>query len=297
MISSSGMIDIARGFIYHFSGDQFDITSRRISKFRLIPSLPPDVYEPDDNQDLATPLVLSPQGFTDVPDLSMGTDGVDWYEINMPAMTHLSIDVVYDQNLGALSADLWDRRGVNNPLSFGLPVAQDFRGTGTSRLVYVNTTAPERLYLRVFGDPNPAYAMMIETIVEDDQYDVGGIDNNSPCAPSIIPTIAANTEHRNLVLRDDDWYRVQLPPGTTELDMRVEHGFFSGDLNVMVIGDNPADCAGAFGRIIAGSYGTGPGDDEVLSGVNVTGRSSVLIRVYGANLFMRNIYDLHLTTR
>jgi hypothetical protein len=42
--------------------------------------------------------------------------------------------------------------------------------------------------------------------------------------------------------------------------------------------------------------GTGPGDDEVLTGVNVTGRSSVLIRMYGANLFMRNIHDPHLTT-
>ena len=79
--------------------------------------------------------------------------------------------------------------------------------------------------------------------------------------------------------------------------MRVEHGFFSGDLNVMVIGDDPADCAGAFGRIIAGGYGVGPTDDEGLGAVNVTGRPSVLIRVYGANLFMRNIYDLHLTTR
>jgi hypothetical protein len=47
-------------------------------------------------------------------------------------------------------------------------VAQDYRGTGSSRLIYVNTTAPERLYLRVFGNSNPAYAMMIETIVEDD---------------------------------------------------------------------------------------------------------------------------------
>jgi hypothetical protein len=67
--------------------------------------------------------------------------------------------------------------------------------------------------------------------------------------------------------------------------------------NVMVISDDPADCPGAFGRIIAGGYGTGPGDDEVLTGVDVTGRTSVLIRVYGANLFMRNIYDLHVTTR
>jgi hypothetical protein len=56
----------------------------------------------------------------------------------------------------------------NFSLTVGLPVAQDYRGTGSSRLIYVNTTAPERLYLRVFGNSNPAYAMMIETIVEDD---------------------------------------------------------------------------------------------------------------------------------
>jgi hypothetical protein len=54
---------------------------------------------------------------------------------------------------------------------------------------------------------------------------------------------------------------------------------------------------GAFGRIIAGGFGTGPGDDEVLTGVDVTGRTSVLIRLYGTNLFMRNIYHLHVTTR
>lgn len=66
-----------------------------------------------------------------------------------------------------------------------------------------------------------------------------------PCAPSIIPTIAAITVHRILVLCDD---------------------------------------------------GTGPGDDEGLTGVNLTGRTSVLIRAYGANLYMRNICDLHVAT-
>ena len=136
---------------------------------------PSDAFEPNDTPEQAAALPLNVPGYTDVPNLSMGSDGVDWYEISVPAMTHLSIDIVYDQNLGALNADLWDRRGVRNPLSFGLPQARDYRGMGTSRLVYVNTTAPERLYLRVFGPVNPAYAMMIETIDEDDMHDINGV--------------------------------------------------------------------------------------------------------------------------
>ena len=256
-----------------------------------------DAFEPNETFGDAQPLALNVPGSTSFANLVMENGGTDWYEINVPALTHLSIDLVFEPAQGSLSADLWDRRGVENPLAFGLAQAQDYTGTGLARLVYVNATAPERLYLRVFGAANPAYSLIIDAIEADDQYDRNGVDNNAPCSPSVIPTVAANTLHANLVLRDDDWFRVNLPPGTTLLDVAVNHRFFSGDLHFMVIGDDPADCAGAFSRVIAGGFSTAAVDNEVLTSIDVAGRTSVLVRVFGANLFMRNIYDLTVTAR
>lgn len=281
-----------------------DGPKRVIAAFALPPASGRDAFEPNNSFTDAQPLALQVPGITTFTGLVMESPAEDWYRIMLPPIGHVRFDLIFEHNLGNLQMELWDRRGASNPNSFGQRLAGSYDSTAQrsyETLSFVNVTNPHELFLRIYGEAgatNPAYTLVVTTLSIDDIHDQGLIDNNSPCPPSVIPTLALGQTYDSLVARDDDWYRVTIPQGINRLDVRVDHAFFSGDLNIMVIGDNPADCAGAFSRIIAGGYSTDASRnfEEVLN-VDVSGRSSVLIRIYGSNFLMRNIYDLTLTGR
>lgn len=275
-----------------------------IAAFALPPTGSRDALEPNDTQADAQPLLLTVPGLTTITGLRIENAGVpDWYRIQLPPRTHLTVDLVFEHNQGDLQLDLWDRRGVENPGSFGLSVGFSYSSSSVrsfETVNYVNITNPTELLMRVYGEgaaTNPAYTLLLNTIELDDAYDINNIENNTACS-STIPTLVLGQRYDDLVCRDDDYYRFVIPPGITQLDVVVEHPFFSGDLHVMVIANADGDCAGAFGRIIGGGFSSDPvATSESLLSVNVAGQNSVWVRVYGANLFMRNIYALTVTGR
>jgi len=261
-----------------------------------------DAYEPNNDYTRAQPVAIksgNPQdNISTVSGLVLSAGDEDWYRLRLPALTHLRIDAIFSHSQGNIQMQLWDRRSVYQDRSWGQAVGESYTATNDEAITFANLTNPADLYLRVYvegGTGNPAYVLSFTTTDIDDQYDVT-TTNNSAC--ETVPTLALNTTHEDLVLRDEDWYRLTLPNGTTQIDVDISHFFFSGDLNFMVIGDVPADCGGVYSRIITGGYGNDAGQNrERVTNINVSGRTSVLLRVYGANSFMRNLYDLRVDAR
>jgi len=261
-----------------------------------------DAYEPNNDYARAQPVAIksgNPQdNISTVSGLVLSAGDEDWYRLRLPALTHLRIDAIFSHAQGNIQMQLWDRRSVYQDRSWGQAVGESYTATNDEAITFANLTNPADLYLRVYtegGTGNPAYVLSFTTTDIDDQYDVT-TTNNSAC--ETVPTLALNTTHEDLVLRDEDWYRLTLPNGTTQIDVDISHFFFSGDLNFMVIGDVPADCGGVYSRIITGGYGNDAGQNrERVTNINVSGRTSVLLRVYGANSFMRNQYDLRVDAR
>ena len=259
-----------------------------------------DAFEPNNSLAEAQPAALTIPGVTTLSNLVMeGPD--DWFRLTLPPLTHVRLTIIFEHAQGDLNLQLFDRRQAFGPDEFGAMVGGSFGAGNSEQITYVNINAPQELLARVYhaaGGSNPAYTMIIETVANDDQFSAPGtLDNSSPCGN--IFTLNLNQKYENLVLRQsDDWYRFNLPPGTTSVDVRVDHSFFSGDLNVMVVGNAAGDCNGVFARIIGGGFSNDAGRNfEEALNVNVTGQSSILVRVYGANFFMRNLYDLTVTAR
>jgi len=261
-----------------------------------------DAYEPNNDYTRAQPVAIksgNPQdNISTVSGLVLSAGDEDWYRLRLPALTHLRIDAIFSHAQGNIQMQLWDRRSVYQDRSWGQAVGESYTATNDEAITFANLTNPADLYLRVYtegGTGNPAYVLSFTTTDIDDQYDVT-TTNNSAC--ETVPTLALNTTHEDLVLRDEDWYRLTLPNGTTQIDVDISHFFFSGDLNFMVIGDVPGDCGGVYSRIVTGGYGNDAGQNrERVTNINVSGRTSVLLRVYGANSFMRNQYDLRVDAR
>lgn len=262
-----------------------------------------DNYEPNNTFTDAQAIFLPPgTGITSITNLVMGAGNEDWYLLSLPKLQHVRIDVIFQHTAGDLQAQLWDRRSVNN-LAFGQAVGESYSSSAAFSqevLTYANVSNPDELYLRIFGEGgvgNAAYTLQFTTVDVDDAFDIAGA-NNGPCETVTGLTLTGLNAQRvdeDLILRDEDWYRITLPNGATTLDVEVSHFYFSGDLNFMLITDN-GNCGSAFSNIFAGSFSTNAGENfERLNGVDVSGRSSVLLRVFGATNFMRNQYDLKIT--
>jgi len=258
-----------------------------------------DLYEPNNDPATAQPIFLPASGTASINNLVLAADGnEDWYAINVPALTHFRVDLVFAHNTGNLQLSLWDRRSVFQNLGFGQAVGESFTDTDNEAITYANVSAPKQLWLRVYRDGsagNTPYSLLFSVIETDDAFD-NTAPNNSPC--QTVTSINPNQDYEDLVLRDEDWYRVALPNGTTTITVDVTHFYFSGDLNVMIIGDDPNDCSGAFGRILGGGFSVDAGAPaESVVNFNVAGRSSILLRVYGSTNFMRNLYDLRVSAQ
>lgn len=256
-----------------------------------------DNYEPNNRFQDAQPIFLSNSGQTDVLNLTMAANDEDWYLLTLPQLVHVRIEMIFEHNQGNLQMQLWDRRGSVGEAGLGNTVGEGFASTPSRSfevMTYTNVTAPDRLWLRVFGEggvANPAYSLSFITQNIDDVFDIAA-PNNGPC--ETVPTINLNQTYEDLVLRDEDWYRVVLPQGTTTISVEATHAIFSGDVNFMVLSD-PSPCG--FGQILRGGFSTDTSKpSELETGIDVTGQSSVLIRVFGANFFSRNQYDLRVST-
>jgi hypothetical protein len=245
-----------------------------------------DVFEENDSLDNPANLSL---GLTE--NLVLRPVDDDWYRIQLAPLVHARITVSFDAFEGDVQAQLWDRRSAL-PGEFGFAAGESYSSTDQEIITYVNLTAPDELLLRVYGEggaSNPSYSINIETFITDDIYDTGGANNDLSC--SVLPTLPFGT-YNNLVGRDDDWYRVDVS-GVNAIDVRADHFFFSGNMHLMVTEDIPGNCA-LFNNILPGGGGFSNfslNNFEELTNVDVSGRNSVLVRVYGATR-QTNLYNL-----
>lgn len=247
-----------------------------------------DPFEPNDTYQTAALLNL-PATFNTFTNLQLS--GEDWYRFSLPPDTHIRVEMNHQSGFGNMQMQMWDRRSTL-PLSFGTNVGESYSSTDTEIITYVNRTNPSELFLRIYpeGTPNTApYSLSLELFNLDDPLEFNQkVDNNSPCNP--LAVLSAGAVHQNLICRDDDWYRIDTSELST-LTVQVEHQFFSGNLHLMITADDPQNCNGAFGQILAGAFSNEPVNIEQISNLDVSGRNSVLLRVYGA-IRETNFYNL-----
>jgi len=267
--------------------------SEAVAFFR--PSTSPQSNEPNNSWQDAFPVHLPRDGIVEFQ--SKMEDVEDWYELTLPPLAHFRARITFSvPGTSNIQAQLWDRRAALGD-EWGMPLSQSYRSTPEStyeEITFVNMSEPASLLLRVYDDGLPQgqdYLVFFSIFEVDDTYDTAGRENNTAC--SNLPMLPIGQTHTDLICRNDDWYRVMLPAGATKLSVSACHEYFSGDINLMVVDDSPADCGTAFSRILAGGYGTvNPDGCERIDNLDVTGRSCVLIRVYGADNFSRNFYNL-----
>jgi uncharacterized repeat protein (TIGR02543 family) len=219
----------------------------------------------------------------------------DWYKLNIGPQTHLQITMSYVESAGNINMQLWDRRASAFPV-WGYIVGESYDTNGEEVITYVNRTEARVLYLRTYGEQgatNPAYSLLLETVEEDDQFDLNGARNNSACDD--LPQLNLDQNYDLLISRDDDYYRFDVR-GVNSIDVIVEHEIFSGDLNFMVLPDDPANCENVFNNIIAGGYSSSVLNDfEQLTDIDVSQHDSILVRVYGATYSSTNCYELQVS--
>jgi hypothetical protein len=257
-----------------------------------------DSFEPNNNFNEPTPIDLS--GGSQVIDQLVIFDGAtsdeDWYAVQLPPLTHMRVTMNHDSSNRDLQLSLWDRRSPINEFDFGFAAGSSFTATDNEVITYVNNTAPESILLRVYSDVpgNPApYSLSFETFFQDDQYDIGNENNDVAC--DNLPLLAVNQKYSGLICRDDDWYRFDVS-AFDEIDVRVDHLFFSGNLHLMVA-INPGNCELVINSLIAGGFSNfSLNNFEEVLGIDVNGLDTVYIRVYGA-IRQTNLYDLTVTGR
>jgi V8-like Glu-specific endopeptidase len=249
----------------------------------LVPyDIPGDSNEDNDTYEQATEVPLRGSMFNQV------LQDDDWFKLIVPPDEHMVIDIAFDHELGDINAQLYDRRGAFEDEPFAVEVAAGYSTTDNERLTYVNTTGADFLYLRIYGEQgatNPVYSFVQNFIFRDDALE---FLNDGSCYELL--TIQPNNSYFDLVLRDDDWYRVPVT-GLSQLHVVLEHEYFSGDLDIMITRDRGV--CDAYNDVIALGNTHDPRVVEQVS-ADVSGLDSVLIRVYGEQR-QKNFYNLVIT--
>lgn len=230
-----------------------------------------DTFEPNDFRQQATDIPLDQEQ-------TLVLRNEDWFRVNVSVPIHLGIQATYSPGQGNLQMQLWDIRS-GRPGDPGHIVGESYGTTGTESMNYVNLTDPGTLFLRVYSDTpgsKQLYRLNVKTFDTDDLFSID-LTNNNQCS---APALPINGTYENLILREDDYYRVDVRQYDF-VDVRIDYDYFSGNLHLMLL-DEGGDCDSAFSRFVAGSFNTAPlGFDEVRN-LDVRNIDFLLIRVYGA---------------
>lgn len=240
-----------------------------------------------EENDLLDQSVLLP---TDVTNSNLVQNDEDWYYLDLSDGDSVQVNVNFSDAQGDIGLEIYEARcffsgdGSRVKVAQSYNVDQDFESAN-----YVNNTGNDRIYVRIYdqtpGETNPSYSIFAETFT-DDAFEVGG----TPANPAVgLPT---NQKVSNLVLRDDDFFRIDTS-GVSTLSVEVEHDFNLGQLYVQVLNDD-----GSFSLLNGiSTYADYTANSGILSvpSVDVSSNNSAVIRVYAANRGT-NFYNLTVNT-
>jgi V8-like Glu-specific endopeptidase len=272
------------GVTYHIAVAGFNNATGNIN---LAWELTPVVVQDDqfeDNDVYTNPTSLPMNQL--VSDLVLLDD--DWYRLSFGSEQHLDIELNFLHSAGNINCQIYDRRGARAGEIFSVDVGASYSLSDNERITYVNQLGATELLLRVYGEggaTNNSYSIRT-TIYNDD--DSSEMNNDLSCGT--MPTIQPNQTYSNLIIRDDDWYRVNVA-GLSTLSVTLDHEYFSGDLDIMITRDT-GDCE-AYNQTLALGNVHDPNITEQVT-ANVSGLNTVLLRIYGEQR-QRNFYNLILT--
>ncbi len=257
----------------------------RVTLAELAQSSMPSIKAPDDNWE-ENDTLFDVLAATAVPNNSMVTglvlDDEDWYRIVLSGCENARITLLYNQGQGDVQGQLYDARCI----AFGeaIRIGDAYGTTGTEVMTYVNNTGNTELFLRVYGEggaTNQDYSLLVETLGTDDPYE----PNSTP--PQVMDLVF-DQQYDDLVLKDDDFFRFDVT-GINFINVDLSHNFNLGQIYIQVLEDD-----GTYTVINGGSAAnyTPNQNDLTISNVDVTGRTTVVVRVFGANRGA-NFYDLH----
>jgi hypothetical protein len=284
--TSQLVFEVSPGVTYHIAVAGFNNGSGIYwLNWDLNPLTPSD----DSNEDNDT--------FAEATDVPRGQDvggqiltDDDWFKLNINPNEHLQIDIDFNHSAGDINAQLYDRRGAFDNEPFAVEVAASYSTTNDERLNFVNITGATELYLRVYGEQgaiNTDRYSIEQTLYDtDDELEK---TNDSSCG-TLVLFENVNTIYRDMILRDDDWYRVDTSQ-INELRVEVDHDYFSGDLDIMITRDTGT--CDAYNQVLALGNTHDPNIPEIVT-ADVTGLDTVLIRIYGEQ-GQTNFYDLELS--
>ncbi|MDX2175370.1 MAG: BACON domain-containing carbohydrate-binding protein [Candidatus Sumerlaeia bacterium] len=239
-----------------------------------------DPFEPNNDPaqgGAAPPLPSGPN----VPVLMTADD--DWYRLVLPACSAFRVTVTHDPSLGDINAQLFDSRCTDGG-GFPLSLAGSFRPGGFDELVYTDRSggASGEYFLRCYSEgpvTSLPYNIRVQPLGIDDVFE----PNNAPCE---VSSISLGTRYTDLILKDDDIFRVPTL-GAGRIDVEVAAPSGSGQLYFQILRDDGSCSYDA----ISGFYD--PNIDTMrIEGVDVAGLASVLVRVYPAATQNSNVYSL-----
>ncbi|MDJ0832285.1 MAG: pre-peptidase C-terminal domain-containing protein [Gammaproteobacteria bacterium] len=223
-----------------------------------------DSYEDNDNFSSTTTPTL-----TEFPKLIFTSNDADWYEIDVRSgFTRLEIEVEHTHAEGNLGVELYNSLGDSIIFSNGNQddelIVTDVVVAGTYYIaVYNNDTYTGQTYtLRWAGSASTSTS-------GDDAYEENDMPGEAISLPSdtLLNTIAgAGIANEN----DDDWYRISLSPGTTQVTVDLTFSQSSGDLDVELY-----DASGT--TLLGGAYSVDDNENLVL---DVSDSGVYYIRVY-----------------
>jgi hypothetical protein len=209
----------------------------------------------------------------------------DWYLLSFNNDQHLELIIEFDHSQGDINAQLYDRRGALLGETYSVEVASGYSRDNNERLTYVNASGSTQLYLRVYGElgaTNPSYRIVQNLVTRDDEFE---LQNDASCGT--LATLDTSITYDGFVLRDDDWYRLDVSSINT-LTVVLNHEYFSGDLDIMITEDT-GTCS-AYDRTLALGNVHNPFITEQVT-ADVRGLNTVLIRIYGEQR-QKNFYGL-----
>lgn len=223
----------------------------------------------------------------------------DWYRIPLRSPTNSAptqsarITVSFDNADSNIGLELIDARCLFDQAGGRLRVAQSFGNTNEETVTFVNSTAAEYVYLRVFDQEfngsntyNQADYTVFVDLFDDDSFETGGTPGNPAEGLPIGQTV------NNLILKDDDFFRIDLSNAST-VTVTLEHDFNIGQIYLQLLEDN-----GGFqtlnGDGAAQSF-TANSSILTLDSVDVSSNNSAVIRVFAANRGT-NFYSLRVDT-
>lgn len=278
----------------------------------------------DDDTEFADPLLdpFSPDPARNLPDaignvaLPLGVPSVNrfpggtehWHKIDITGCENITIDVDFTHAANDIQLEVYDARcNQANGTLFPFRVAESYRSTSTPGgnpnatppqlenaefATYVNSLGATELFVRIFEEGADValndYTLTVSAVGVDDLFEEDPISgqNNTSIARPVDITNQVGSKIENLVLKDDDFYILNTN-GASTIDVTVDFNFLLGQMYFQVL--DPS-LPSPFSAPLAGIF-TPNLQSLTASGINVTGLSQVVVRVFPAAAG-GNFYDL-----